>query len=187
MKRLLTLILVLMVVGMGFAPAYADSTQSGTAKVLVNVDPIIAITPTAPETITVQTGKFAIPVTFTVGANTQSVNFSAAGTDLWKADDPTGTEVAPILFDQTRACTLALTNGNALNGENNSLPLPFTAGDPINSFPSYLSGSKIFQSSQNGHFSQDVTLTCGWNQSDPEKTKGQYSGYVRLIGVIVPN
>jgi hypothetical protein len=187
MKRLLTLILGLMVVGMAFAPAYADTVSSGTAKLLVNVDPIIAITPQVPPTITIQSGKFVVPVVFTVGANTQQVNFSAEGTDLWKADDPTGTEVKPIPFDTTKACTLVLTNGHALDGADNTLPLPFTAGELINGFPSYLSGSKIFQSSQNSHFSQDVTLTCGWNQADPEKPKGQYSGFLRLLGIIIPN
>ena len=187
MKRLVGLIVGLMVIGLAFAPgAWADSASSGTAKVLVNVDPIIAVTPVPPATITVQAGKFAIPVTFTIGANKQEVKFSAAGTDLYKADDPLGTEVAPIPFDQARACTLTLTSGNALDGANNQLPLPFAADVLINGFPSYISGSKVFQSSQNGHFSQDVVLVCGWNQSDNEKPKGQYSGFVRLYGVLEP-
>ena len=186
MKRLIGLIVGLMVIGLAFAPgAYADSATSGTAKVLVNVDPIIAITPVPPPIITVQSGKFAIPITFTVGANKQEVRFAAAGTDLYKADDPKGTEVAPIPFDQTRKCSLTLTSGNALNGEDNTLPLPFTADVLINGFQSYLSGSKVFQSSQNGHFSQDVILVCGWNQADSEKPKGQYSGFVRLYGLLV--
>jgi hypothetical protein len=188
MKKTIGLIVGLMVLGLAFAPgAFADSASSGTAKVLVNVDPIIAITPTPPAIITVQAGKFVVPVTFTIGANKQEVTFSAAGTDLWKADDPTGTEVAPIPFDQTKNCTLTLTNGNALDGADNKLPLPYTGTDAINGFPAYLSGSKTFQSSQSGHFSQDVILICGWNQNDSEKPKGQYSGYVRLIGVIVPD
>ena len=185
MKRVLMLILALMVIGLAFTPAHADSVTSGTAKVLVNVDPIIAITPVPPATITVQSGKFQIPITYTIGANKQEVTFSVQATDLWKADDPTGTEVAPIPLDTTLQATLTPTNGNALDGADNKLPLPWVAAAAINGFPAQGTGTKTFQSSQNGHFSQNVIVVVGWNQSDNEKPKGQYSGFVKLSGVIV--
>jgi hypothetical protein len=184
MKRVLMLILGVMVIGLAFTPAHADSVTSGTAKVLVNVDPIIATTPVPPAQITVQAGKFQMPITYLIGANRQEVTFSVQATGLWKADDPKGTEVAPIPVDTDLPATLSPTNGNALNGADNKLAWVGPT-DAINGFPAVGTGSKVFQSSQSGHFSQNVVVVVGWNQSDNEKPKGQYSGFVKLTGVIV--
>jgi len=74
MKRLLVLALGLMVIGLAFSPAYADSNTSGAAHVLVNVNPIIAITPVPQASIpTVQLGKFIVPISWLIGANAQQV------------------------------------------------------------------------------------------------------------------
>ncbi len=193
MKRVLMLILCALVLGLAFTPAHADSVTSGTARVAVNVNPIIAITPGGPPTPTVQTGIFTIPVPFTIGANFQTLQFQVEATDLFKADvvGIAGQQVPPIPLVLTRTpgvCLFALTSGNALNGDANVIPGPFVAtGTNLGNFPSYLSGVRTFQSSQAGHFSQDVTLSCFWNQGDSEKPTGQYSGFVRLIGVVVPD
>ena len=41
-----------------------------------------------------------------------------------------------------------------------------------------------FESSQPGYFSQNVFVTVAWNQDDPEKPQGQYSGLVTLLATI---
>ncbi|HSR11830.1 MAG TPA: hypothetical protein VLS90_10335 [Thermodesulfobacteriota bacterium] len=190
MKRVLILIVTVMMLGLA-VQAYADSATTGTARVMVNVDPIIAITPGVPPIPTVQFGVFTIPVPFTIGANYQTLRFSVMATDLYKADvvGITGQQVPPIPLVLTRDCLFQLTSGNAINGLTNVIPAPFArlGSDVINTLPAYTSSSRVFQSSQAGHFSQDVTLSCFWNQNDNEKPKGQYSGFVRLIGVVVPD
>jgi hypothetical protein len=41
-----------------------------------------------------------------------------------------------------------------------------------------------FGSGQNNHFSQNVTVTPTWNQTNPELPTGEYSGLVTLTAVI---
>jgi hypothetical protein len=46
--------------------------------------------------------------------------------------------------------------------------------------------TKAYESSQNNHFSQNVNVVVTWNQDDPEKPMGEYSGCVRLTALVLP-
>ena len=187
MKRLLVLALGLMVIGLAFSPAYADSNTSGAAHVLVNVNPIIAITPVPQASIpTVQLGKFIVPISWLIGANAQQVALTLEASALFKADDPTSPSFIPV--DPTTAVAVLIPNGNAINGAANSLgTLTVTTSDTISGFPLVSTGTTTFQSSQAGTFSQTITTNVPYNQSNNELPKGQYSGWVKLLGVIVPD
>ena len=186
MKRsILFLLPVLLVASM----AYADCVGDASANVYVKVDPNVAVSCDDPyvDAGTVQMGDFFALVKFRVDANLQYVYLYAEATELWKGDDPNGTEVAPIPLNLSNGVTIEPTNANAMGEEDNVADFLSAAPDTsIDAYPAFKTEMVCFESSQNNHFSQDVTLTVWWTQDDPEKPTGEYSGKVRLTCVLIP-
>ena len=148
------------------------------------VDPNIAVRALAAsvDAGTVQVGEFSATVPFRVDANTEAVNIWVACSQLYKGNDPAGTEVAPIgLFNGVK---IAPTNANPVKGGSNVAGYA-GPGEVVEGFPTLVTNSIVFESSQNGHFSQDVAVTCSWFQNDPEKPMGEYSGVVKFYAEVV--
>jgi hypothetical protein len=61
----------------------------------------------------------------------------------------------------------------------------YTQATEVCGFPGMLTDSIVFESAQNNHFSQQVDLHVTWDQDDPEKPMGEYSGCVALFAWIV--
>lgn len=167
----------------GMAPVNADTESHSMAHVYVNVVSNISV-----QTLTsnvgmddVQTGNITGELKFRVEANMEAVTISAGATKLYKGDDPSNDEVAPILLDTEKGATYIADNANPLAGASNNAPCSESAEQvltPNGPMDSYDCDSIKFESSQDGHFSQDVMVELHWNQDDPEKTTGEYSGYV---------
>ncbi len=183
MKKLIAVIMGLMVVGTA-SVCFADTENSAVAKVYVKVDPNVAIRPLTAivNAGSVQVGLFSADVLFRVDANKESVQFFAAASPLYKGDDPKNSEVAPIPL--ANGAVIQPTNANPIAGGTNvaQYVLPTT----IDEFPAQQTEAIIFESSQGGHFSQDVNVKFSWNQSDPEKPMGEYSGKVKLTALLLP-
>jgi hypothetical protein len=161
--------------------SFADTSGSATATVLAKVNPNIGIkvnTATV-DAGSVQTGDFSADIQFQVDANAQFINAFASASGLYKGADPSNTDVAPIPLNTAKGVAIVPTNGNQINnGPNNAA---FTvAGDPIGAFPTTKTETITLESSQNGHFSQPINVRVFWNQNDPEKPQGQYTGKVGL-------
>jgi len=174
------------VLAMGTA-VQADPTSNAVAHIYATVDPNVAVAApsAAVDAGAYQTGTVTGTITFRVDANTQAVSLQVCASDLWKGDDPTGTDVDPIALDATAGATILPTNANPIGGASNNGPFT-TAGTPVEGFPTQCADPISFESSQNNHFSQDVTVTVQWDQTDPEKPQGEYSGVVQLIAVVLP-
>lgn len=170
------------------AAAHADLEAMAFSEVAVIVDPNISIASLqqfVTASSSVQTGVFSITVPFRVDANQQFVDLSCASSELFKANDPTGTEVAPIPL--TGLCVIDAENANPVAFQSNQVLLT-NEGPPIptprGTFSTSQSDFLTFESSQSGHFSQNVSITVFWNQNDPEKPVGEYSGAVKLLGMV---
>ncbi len=187
MKRLL--IVMALVAGLCFfvAPAaMADETSEATSHVFVTVSPNITLSGQAHvDAGSVQTGDFTAECIFRVDANTQQIQIYAEASDLYKGNDPTAPEVAPIPLNISAPVGVYLVNGSPLGTAASELPYTTAAGD-INGFPTLITSSLGLESSQNNHFSQEVTLTFTWNQDDPEKPMGEYSGFVKMAAMVLP-
>lgn len=169
--------------------ASADRSASATAHVYLNIDPTIGV-----EAIdanvnagTLQTGDRSVPITFKIDANTESVSISALVTKLYKGDDPKNTEVSPIPVNLSAKVIVQPDNANPINGGSNALA--YISDGQVTTekgtFQGHLTEVKTFESSQNGHFSQNVEVTPTWTNEDLEKPQGQYSGYVVLYSAVV--
>jgi hypothetical protein len=182
MKRLaLAAAIGAVVFGSAGATLRADDTSNATTKVFVTVDPNVAVR--ADQTIwdlgSVQQGGFSALVTWRVDANSQFVNMQLEASDLYKGDDPTNDEVSPIPLAVSTPASVRPANGNETNSGDNLLAWDGGPGD-VNGYPTQKTEVGTFESSQSGHFSQQVTTTVRYTQNDPEKPQGQYSGVVRL-------
>ena len=165
--------------------ALADRTGHAVAHVYVTVDPNIsvgAITNNV-DLNTVQTGSFPGEITFRVDANTEQVSLSVGTTVLYKGDDPTDPIVDPIPVAISDGAEIAPTDANPLAGGTNVAEY---TGQFTNDygFLGWATEWIAFESSQPGYFSQDVYVTVYWNQNDPEKPRGEYSGFVYLYASV---
>ena len=183
MKKLIGVILSLMLCVALVPAAHADREASATTGVYVLVDPNITLSAGAYVNAgTIQTGDIQATATFRVDANEQEVQFHANVTDLWKGDD-SGSEVAPIPVDESAGVTIEAQNGNQLAGGSSNVVYA-GAGPDVNGMKSLMTQPLVLQSSQDGHFSQNVFVTAQWNQDDPEKTIGEYSGFIELVATL---
>ena len=186
MKRLLIVALALtMVVGY----AAADLSGSSSRHIIVLVAPNVTLDSDSSSTVdagSVQTGDFTATCVFRVDANKQIVNFYAEASPLYKGNDPTNQDVAPIPLNLPAGILLQPANGNAMLGLGNVLAYTDQTG-VCDGYPTVVTETKAYESSQNNHFSQDVTVVVTWNQDDPEKPTGEYSGCVRLTALLFPS
>ena len=152
-----------------------------TAHVWVDVVANIAVGVVTPNVDIgqVASGQFPATVIFRIDANMESVLITVVATDLYKGDDPESEWIIPVVTGSGVGATVQPTNANPMQGHSNVLIWQGQA--MINGMNARQSETWAFESSQAGHFSQDVAVTIPYNQADPELPKGEYSGFVRII------
>jgi len=167
------------------APALADETADATSHVFVQVNPNVSLAPLNPHVDlgTIQTGVFQGYIPWRIDANTEDVQFWAAASNLYKGDDPSAPEVPPIPVYLSSGIQIHIPHGNPVGNQDEYLG--YLGGTDINGFPGYETEQIEYESSQNGHMSQDIDMYVWWDQEDPEKPLGEYSGYVRLSAMVV--
>lgn len=180
MKKLVVLVFALFLIS---AAAVAQSpTANGVASVYVTVTPTVSVT--APGTLdlgSITTGNFSASLVWVVGANQQFVRFFIEASDLYKADNPADTTVSPILLNTSSRAVLTAQFGNETNaGDNKAGWLTHGGGAAVGAYPTTATEIVTYESSQNGHFSQNVTTQIFYTQPDAEQPTGQYSGKVRF-------
>ncbi len=185
MKTMVYLVSLLFALGL-ISSAMADPESGATMEIFVEVVPNMSVAPLAPfiDMGTVQTGDIPGFIPFRVDANTQTCMFAGAASHLYKGDDPTNTDVLPIEVALSEGIAFVCPNANPTGGADNLAE--FTGLWDINGFPGWQTEYVEFESSQNNHFSQDITMQVVWNQPDPEKPMGEYSGYVEFFAMVVP-
>lgn len=184
MRKFLTILTVILMAG---SLAYADQSGSATAAVFATVNPNVAVGVLTPivDAGTVQMGDFSATIAFRIDANMQFVALFCSASPLYKGDDPTEPEVPEIPLNISEGVVIAPTDANPVNAGSNVAA--YTGpGENIGDYPTEATETIVFESSQNNHFSQDVYLTVTWNQDDPEKPMGQYSGKVKLTVLLLP-
>jgi len=154
----------------GHATAHAHVVVSSNISV-------VALTPNV-DLGTVQVGTFPGVIVFRVDANVEMVSLWCVGTSLYKGNDPRDPQVAPIVLYRDGGARLEPTSAAPIQG--GSTVAPFLETVDFNGFTGWISDRIAFESSQPGYFSQDVILTLTWDQPDPEKPRGEYSGWVIL-------
>jgi len=182
MRKLILFLLVgVMLTGMSVA-VRGDTDAGASAHVVVTVDPNVGVSAIAPiiDAGTIQTGDFTATIEFRVDANLQFVTFYAVASPLFKADDPMGIEVSPIPLNLTEGVIIDADNGNPVMAGSNIAAFLSGSTEDIDGYPGVPTEQIKFESSQNNHFSQNIRLTVTWNQDDPEKPTGEYSGKVKL-------
>lgn len=189
MKRILLGAAVLLLATAGFANA--DPMNSAVAHVYVDVDPNIAVMALDPyvDMGSIQTGEFEGEIPFRVDANTEQVRLSAGASHLFKGNVPGDPD--SVLVDPIMLCTdpekygifITAELANPIEGADNFAA--FTQPLDIDGFPGMGTDDITFESAQPGHFSQGVSLTVCWDQDDPEKPMGEYSGAVELFAWVV--
>jgi hypothetical protein len=167
-----------------------NNTGGGEASchVYVDVIPNVAVMAMQPvvDLGSIQTGVFSGTIPFRVDANTERVRIWGAVTKLYKGDlggPPDSLDVEPIKIQFLSTLGIYPHNGNPVGGEDNEAvyyTLFFVDG-----LQGYMAQPIVFESAQNGHFSQQVDLVARWEQADPEKPMGEYSGKVRIFTEVV--
>lgn len=185
MKKLLVMVTLACCAFAGFA--YADLEDAAYSHVYVNVVPNISISPLAASVPlgNIQTGSFGTGITFRIDANTEQVKFMAGASKLYKGDCATCTIVEPIDIDD-EGIVMVAEQANPIAGHSSLAIYGGSYIDIQGGFFGRQTEWVTFESAQNNHFSQNLTLTPTWVQPDPEKPIGEYSGFVALWAMVVP-
>jgi hypothetical protein len=182
MKR----IFVVALAALAFAGvASADWSGEATTRVFVNVDPNIALYALDDNVDMgiIQMEIFDGYIPWRIDANTQNCLFWAAASYLYKAGNFETPDVDPIMLCEMNGIRIEVPQGDPVGDEDEWLL--FVAPTTIDGFPGRSTESVEFESSQDGHFSQDIMMTVQWNQDHEEKTMGEYKGKVLLAGEVV--
>ncbi len=143
---------------------------------------VAAIQPTWDLTV-IQTGSFSATLTWRIEANVQSLQMMVEASDLFKADDPASSAVAPIPLDTTRPVVITAEHANKVAGGSNRA-FWVGSGTPIGAFPTNRTETVTFESSQLNIFSQVVSTQIFFNQRENIKPMGSYSGRVKITTMI---
>jgi hypothetical protein len=188
-RRLLATVACLLCLGTW---ASADELGNASAHVYLNINPNISMGAISSivDGGTLQTGSATIEIVFRIDANTEAVIMSGFVSPLFKGNDPAGTEVPPLAVDLNAGLKIDPETATEVQGGDGTATYIGAAASPWSApegdFPGFSTEELVFESSQDGHFSQDVVVTATWLNDDPEKPQGEYSGYVVLFGGVVP-
>jgi hypothetical protein len=172
-------------IGLYGSAANADLLASSSSHVFVDVTANIAIAPPLGDVdLGDQMNDFTGAAVFTVDANSQDVYLTCGASNLYKGNDPLGTEVKSLAVNLSAGCRVNPANGNRMAGLDNTLAFQSGEEEIIDGFPVAKSEQGHYESSQNGHFSQDVTIIVDWD-IPLEQPQGEYSGIVALWGAIL--
>jgi hypothetical protein len=140
MKRIAYILAVVAILGLTTA-TYADLESSAVAKVYATVNPNVAVNYDngVVDAGTIQTGLICADIVFRIDANKESVQIFVEASDLWKGDDPTNSEVAPILLAQAEGATIDPVNANPLGSGSN---IPASSARATRSWASRLSAAR---------------------------------------------
>lgn len=188
--------LVALAAALAFVPALAMADlrmESAFKKVAIVIDPNITLSALGQvnETANFQTGDIEVPVQFSISANTQYVELQAQATDLFKASDPASpnkvTKAGPVIVE-------ILPDGAGVTGSpapGFSSGLAFDGAAPVptliegKTWPLFTTVRSRFQSGNAGTFTHDMKLYFHWNNNNGQLARGDYGGYVKLIGFTV--
>lgn len=165
--------------------AMADTDGHAVAHVFVQVDPNITcgvITPNV-DLMTIQTGPFTGQIVFRLDANVERVAIAISTSMLYKGDDPTDPYADPIALLLEDGALVQPTDANPIQG--GDPVLAYTGPWDYNGFQGSMTEYRQYESSQLGFFSQDIYVTVGWIQPNPELTQGEYSGFVAMWSHVV--
>lgn len=184
--------IILLLVLLGGEPAWAQTTSlcsHATAYVKVNVAPHISVSNPVMVTIDLRENQTGIPiparVQLAVTSNMQDVELQVACTDLYLAGDPTCGWKIPVAGAGAR---LTCSQGYAVAGSDSLLPWQPspTPGLLPAGWTGAVSTVGVFTASPAAVFNQNVAVDVSWTAMDPALPLGEYSGYVRLIGLVRP-
>ena len=131
-----------------------------------------------------RTGTIGANLVYHVNANRSEVAVFVEVSDLYRMQDP-ATQVDPIPFNKFAGIQVLQGSGASWHAANDKLSIS-AKGSIIEGMPTYksevghLSGSRRI-------FSDHVIVPVTWDQTDPERTPGQYGGVVRLITTVLPD
>ena len=186
---LLGCVLAVACLGGSVLAAEVQTKNSATAHVFVNVDPTIAVGIPEPHVSlgSVGVGMVTGTITFRVDANTEKVKMQVEATNLCKGDQPkpiNGLPLYEIPIDVPSGAYVDPNSAGPLGGLSKKLAWQSQNVDTAG-WKWRTSEERTFDSSQNGHFSQEVDVTVQWDQTDNELPMGEYSGFVKLVAQIV--
>lgn len=205
-RKSLTLMVLACLLLLATGNAMAQHAQQ-TVEVFAEVGPQIEMLPAADVFMGPPNGNvYEGTATFEVHGNTQYVDFYVEATCLYKGSTSTSINIIPI---SGSGATVVASDGQPVDGDAELLDwvtgaltwqvLPDTDTGigvttldadgviQINGMQGNQSEVRRYESGQGGSFSQDVSVTCEWENPNTELPVGQYGGYVKLTAIVVPD
>jgi hypothetical protein len=175
----------LLLIQLSSLPSRAQTRSEALGRVEAIVPPSVAVAAIQPtwDVTVLQSGSFSATLAWRIEANVPSLQMTVEASDLFMADDPGGTEVAPIPLDTSRPIVITAEHANQAEGGSNRA-FWVGPGTPIGAFPTNRTETVTFESSQPYIFDQLVSTQIFFNQPENIKPMGSYSGRVKITTMI---
>ena len=165
--------------------ALANSNDHAFAHVFVNVNPNVLVEampqPVADIPSLSSAENFQLSANFHVAANTDTLNFSCAASDLYLASVPFGEN--SIKVKTSGGCAIHAEHANPLSGSSNKVAFINDIKVVVDNFDAYISNMTAFQSYQDGRFNMNVRLSVEYRFDRPNMPQGQYGGVIKLVSL----
>lgn len=176
-------ILTLGLAGMLMAgTASAELMDEDMLKVTVHIEPSIAVKAGQDaELSALQTGEVEGALQFRIDSNSQEIDLSVQASHLYKGGDPNSEYI--LQLSQNGGAVIHVVGGNPTQytGQFNSQVNVYSG------FMGYGAEPVRMESGDSGRFSNDLEIDLTWNNDEDALPVGDYIGYVKVIGVVVPD
>jgi hypothetical protein len=166
--------------------AWSALTQSSaTVSVTAHVHGNISVTPTTSDLYSVfiddsNTGQIKGCLCFEVIANQPEVFFQVKATDLYS--NPSNPRSKIPLTNQGAT----ITRFADVNSDDQGTRLEWADNSSLNGLPARVSRLGTFKSLQPFSFHEEITVHVSWDQFAHDLPAGTYTGYIKLIGFLLP-
>jgi hypothetical protein len=161
--------------------ASAEYYDEDMLKVTVRIQPNIAVEAGPDVDMTaLQAGEVSGDFPFRVESNSQEIEISVQASHLYKGSDPNSLNMIELSKNEQAEIFVKGANPRPYKGTFSR------AVDVHGGFRGYVADPVIMESGDRGFFSNDMEIGLTWTNNDPELPVGQYTGYVKVIGVVLP-
>ena len=178
-----SLILALLIIYLAGVPAIAATQDSAVARVTVRVVGTLSVTPVDSDIHIGRVGQGQLQggVSVQVDSNLNKIDLQVIATDLYKDGRPETSDKIKLIGNGAH-----IISEDSLEPERADIFVDWERPILFEGLTGRQSRIERLESSQPDRFRQRLDVHLTWNRDEPNVDPGQYCGFVKLLGMVLP-